>query len=133
VAQIGLAHGIFLDADWDLHAITHYDESFARLEAFLSRPQTNRGNVTSALRLAEMPPVESFGRVYRLGRDLGDAGHSQELLELMRHLDHTGSMDRAWIFKIALCRGLLSTDTKEASIEADFRVLQDFLDESELA
>jgi hypothetical protein len=26
VAQIGLAHGIFLNADWDLHDVTHYDE-----------------------------------------------------------------------------------------------------------
>jgi hypothetical protein len=127
VAQIGLAHGIFLNADWDLHDITHYDESFARLDAFLSRPQTNRGCATSALPPAETPSAESFRRVYRLGRDLGDTGHSQAFVDLMRHLDHTGSMDRAWILKIALCRGLLSAATDEASIEADFRVLHDFL------
>lgn len=131
VAQIGLAHGIFLNADWDLHDTTHYDESFARLDAFLRLPQTNRGRVTSGLPPAETPPAESFRRVYRLGRDLGDAGDSQAFVQLMRHLDHTGSIDRAWILKIALCQGLLSAAAEEASIEADFRVLQDFLGMSE--
>ena len=131
MAQIGLAHGVFLNADWDLHDITHYDESFARLDAFLRRPQTNRGCVTSGLPPAETPSAESFRRVYRLGRDLGDAGNSQAFVQLMRHLDQTGSIGRAWILKIALCQGLLSAAAEEASIEADFRVLQDFLGMSE--
>jgi hypothetical protein len=131
VAQIGLAHGIFLDADWDLLDINHNDESFARLDAFLRRPQTNNGWTPAALPSLEAPDAESFRLVYRLGRDLGDAGNSQAFVLLMRHLDHTGSIGRPWMLKIALCQGLLSAATEEANIEADFRILQDFVDVSE--
>ena len=127
VAQIGLAHGIFLNADWDLHDMTHNDKSFARLDTFLRRPQTDNGSTAAALPPLEAPAAESFRRVYRLGRDLGDAGNSQAFMQLMRHLDHTGLIGRAWMLKIALCQGLLSAATEEANIEADFRVLQDFL------
>jgi glycosyltransferase involved in cell wall biosynthesis len=133
VAQIGLAHGIFLNADWDLHDVRHYDESFARLDAFLRRPQTNNGCTAAALPPVEASAAESFRCIYRLGHDLGDAGNSQEFLQLLRHLDHTGSIGRAWILKIALCHGLLSAATEDANIEADFRVLQDFLGVSEPA
>jgi hypothetical protein len=132
VAQIGLAHGIFLNADWDLHDIAHFDESFARLDTFLRSPQTNRG-VRSDIPPAEAPLAEGFRRFYQLGHDLGDAGNSQAFVQLMRHLDHTGSINRAWIFKIALCHGLLSADTQEANIEADFRVLEDLLGTSDPA
>jgi hypothetical protein len=131
VAQIGLARGIFLKADWDLHGIPHDDESFARLDAFLRRPQTNNGSTAAALPPFEAPPAESFRRFYRLGRDLGDAGNSQAFVQLMRRLNHTGSIGGAWIRKIALCQGLLSAAAEEANVKADFRVMQDFLGVSE--
>jgi glycosyltransferase involved in cell wall biosynthesis len=131
VAQVGLAHGFFLDADWDLLGVPHDDHEFPRLDAFLRFPRTSRGCGALALPSAEVTVAERFRWVYRLGCALGAAGDPQTFIRLMRELNDTGAIDRAWILKIALCQGLLADAADEVNIEADYRILQDFLGETD--
>jgi hypothetical protein len=123
LAQVALAHGIFLDVNRDLLGILDAEkESGAVMEFFLSQREG------PALQLPRRGcKNELFDVAYHLGDELFRAGSAARFRYLVGELNNTRWDPGAWITKIGLCRGLLAGGVDPARIRADFSVLRGFL------
>jgi hypothetical protein len=122
IAQVGVAHGVFLRADEDLLGPFGPDPEFARLETFLA----GRGRLAApgpGAPEADEDRSVLFTRFHDLGRALSAAGAAQQFRELTVTLRAGGRNDAQRIAKVALCHGLFA-DTDDADrVAADLRLL----------
>ncbi len=127
VAQIGLVLGLFLENEQDLLGSTWVDDSFPRLDAFMRNSERDGDGGAAVLPPADMPVRERFHLLYRIGGALFEANELSAFRRSMNDLDDTGRIDTAWIFKAALCRGLLAQHWDDAAIDADYGKLREFV------
>lgn len=106
IAQIALAHGIFLDVDHDLLMPSGESPEFRRLEDFLGGDGGSGGVRHDDIRaLLEQPAEEQFGGFCRLGSRLAgerDAGGLRQCLELLRRVP----IERSWVARVGLGHGV---------------------------
>jgi len=124
VAQIALAHGIFIREETDLLKRYERDKDFESLEAFLAQTALYR-----ATRIANLPafsPKSTFHRNYRLGVELRQANALPAFRDCMRRLD--ASRDPlAWVAKVGLCHGLFAETYDATTCESEYDLLRELL------
>jgi hypothetical protein len=131
IAQIALAHGIFIREQGDLLKPYVPNQEFDFLEKFLT--STNSPDLTFDLIL---PPLrfsteKSFREGYRLGIRLRQAEAFPIFKRCLGFLD--GSRDPlAWIAKVGLCHGLFAETYRSEACTEDYDLLQDLLSDYHL-
>ena len=127
IAQIGMSHGLFLEANQDLLGISWDDRIVSQLEKFLGSPEVAGRDDAPVLPPAGMTSEEAFRHCYQAGSALFDAC---DLPTFLRHVDTLNGADRegaAWIFSVALYRGLLTRLPDDRAIEVDYQTMLNFL------
>ena len=126
VAQIGLAHGIFLDSSEDLLGRRELlGDHFAELEKFFAHASDTSSNNSHPA--AARVSAETYSAYFELGRALFMEGNPQALEHIVKELGNTRGDDGKWIAKIGLFRGLRSQESAVGRAQSDFLVLQNFL------
>jgi asparagine synthase (glutamine-hydrolysing) len=126
-AQIGLAHGIFLEQITDLQGTSTIAQDVAEFARFLSGVATDERESDVDNRGRDMSARECFQTYYRLGVELRHAEDFQSFHRFLRRLQNTGHDKVALISKIALCQGLNARKADTATIKADYQTLCRFL------
>lgn len=107
LAWMGIARGLFLESDRDLHG-RHVDTSdFDHVFAFMESPGGRGAGDPPPLPTDRAPWHEWFAYGHRLGRELGAAGDARSFEAFLRRPWAPG--DPLWVAKVGLCRGLFST------------------------
>jgi glycosyltransferase involved in cell wall biosynthesis len=122
-AQVGLAHGIFLEQITDLLGASGIDEDFVQLEQFLCSSPTAEHDSDLAQVSHDMPARERFRAYFRLGVELLRADDLQAFKGYVRRLNDTRQDDVSWISKIALFNGLFSRAVDDATVDANYQTL----------
>jgi glycosyltransferase involved in cell wall biosynthesis len=126
IAQIGLAHGVFLDSSEDLLGRKDVlGDHFIDLERFFDNSLEAASAVTT--RPAAKVSAELYSSYFKLGRSLFEERKPRALEEVVRALGGTRGDDAAWIAKIALFRGIIGCESESHGHKSDFAVLQEFL------
>jgi asparagine synthase (glutamine-hydrolysing) len=126
-AQIGLAHGIFLEQITDLQGSPTIEPDYAELAPFLSGLASDQCATTADHASRDISARECFQMYYRLGLDLRRADDFDKFHRCFRLLQNTRHDTIAWISKIALCQGLKAQQADDAVINADYQTLCRFL------
>jgi hypothetical protein len=126
IAQIGLAHGIFLDSSQDLlgrgELPSHH---FAELAWFFEHADDK--SFATIHRPASNVSVQVYSEYFGLGCAIFKERRPQALEHCVKALGNTRGNDAAWIAKIGLFRGLLGQRSNAHRQENDFLSLQRFL------
>jgi hypothetical protein len=125
IAQIGLAHGIFLQEDTDLLRPFTEDAEWRLLERFLQGGSDRASPCAGGLRLAG-EDRETFRSAYRLGIELRQARDASVFRGEMHALGESNSA-LAWIAQVGLCHGLFAEIYDERIFEDRFRLLREML------
>jgi len=131
LAEIALAHGLFLDWEGDRQEPAHAGEDFRFLVDFLSdrsgaslpAPSGRRSGVSDLLTLATLRTAGSaFRRSYDLGTTLARTWRSNRFERELASL-HRRRHPWAWLLQAALCRGLFAGRAPGADADSDWRRL----------
>jgi len=126
IAQIGLAHGIFLGSSQDLLGREELPgDRYPDLERFFAHPEETA--VTGSLPPLPKTTAQVYASYFLLGRSLFEEGTPKAFERIVRALGNTRGDDAAWIAKIGLFRGLADRDYLATRPENDFRMLEEFL------
>ena len=126
VAQIALARGFFREASDDDLGRVQNDEEFARLEAFLRADATVQAGAAINLRTEEAVSLDLFRMYFGIGKAMFDTNDLATFHGCMGMLNSQADHPAAWIFKFALCQGLLAATSDGDAIEADYACLSAF-------
>jgi ubiquinone/menaquinone biosynthesis C-methylase UbiE len=131
VAQIALSHGIFIREEIDL--LTRYSENkeFNFLESFLETARPYRLNWFRIVPFLRFNPEKAFQETYRLGVRLRHAQASPSFQRCLKLFNNSRD-PLAWIAKVGLCHGLFSEAYREHSCAEDYKILKDFIGDSNL-
>ena len=123
IAQVGLAQGLFTEANSDLLGASAADLGFARLESFLHR---KRSGDQFQLRLPAAGLLPGSGSVPAMRWGMHWQLRSFRVCHGTGHACcHAGGVAEL-IDKVALCRGLLAGEIDVEAIDADYGVLSRF-------
>jgi hypothetical protein len=129
IAQVGIAHGLFLDWEGDRQdGVDRGGDDFRRLSELLARTGERRGafraRVADASAAATL--VGSAERVFKSSYSLGTALSAvRDGAAFVTALDarHRVRHPWAWLAQAALCRGLFAGIVPDASAERDWQRL----------
>jgi hypothetical protein len=126
VAQIALAHGIFIRDETDLLKPYERNQDFESLEEFLAQTAPHSSSRISNLPAFTCSPQKTFQRNYHLGIELRQANAFPAFTRCMRRLG--ASQDPlAWVAKVALCHGLFAQTYDEKICESEYGLLRELL------
>lgn len=125
-AQLGLAEGLFAEAEHDLLGHSAIHPGFLRYETFAD-PSRNCHRVNADFHCAETSPEARFQAFYRQGHALA-ADSPDAVRDVLGRFEDTNPSYTAWMDTIALCRGLLASQLDDKAITADFGILRDFIE-----
>jgi len=128
IAQIGLAHGLFLDSSKDLLGLQDpRSHQITRLERFLDNTP-NASDSSSAFEAASghKSQFELYASCHEVGRSLFETGDAPRLRRLIDSLGFTRDDDARWIAKMGILQGLAVPDQDRRGVEREFALLTDF-------
>jgi hypothetical protein len=126
VAQIALAHGIFIRDETDLLKRYERDKDFESLEEFLAQTAPYKPCRISHLQAFTCSPKKTFQRNYRLGVELRQANAFPAFTDCMERLD-TSHDPLAWVAKVGLCHGLFAETYDEKTCRSEYDLLRELL------
>ncbi len=137
LAEIGIAHGVFLDWEGDRQdGVCRDDEDFRRVTELLAilperspprAPGRLRARLADAAAAASFvgSPERVFRESYQLGARLSEIRDGAAFVEALA-ARHRVRHPWAWLAQAALCRGLFAGLVPGASAEDDWRRLEAF-------
>jgi hypothetical protein len=131
VAQIGLAHGLFIREDTDLLKPYEENPDFEFLERFLTGTGARKLGRFRVLPTFTFSTKKAFRDKYRLGISLRRAGAFPAFKRCMDLLDRSQD-PLARIAKIGLCHGIFFEAYDEPTWKAEHQVLRELLAEYRL-
>jgi len=132
IAQIGLARGFFATNNRDDLTTAAKDREWLDIGHFFSAAITQPMPSNIILPAADVGSRERFQAFFRLGNELFQARDLPTLKSCMDALANVEHWDRSLLAKLALCRGLSNDAPSDAAIEADYRILSNFLGSNDL-
>jgi hypothetical protein len=128
IAQVALAHGIFIRGQGDLLKPYVPNEEFEFLQKFLTTDNSSDLTCDRILPWFGFSAKTVFQKSYRLGIRLRQAHAFPSFKRCLESLD--ASRDPlAWIAKIGLCHGLFSETYGADVCEEDYELFEDLLGE----
>jgi glycosyltransferase involved in cell wall biosynthesis len=127
IAQIAMAHGIFMEEEKDLLKPYSKNEDFDFLERFLASTGGYNINKFGVLPFFIFDPKKAFKKYYKLGVNLRRTYASQAFKYCMDILDKSHDDYFSWIAKAGLCHGLFVEDYCEDRFERGYDMLNDGL------
>jgi hypothetical protein len=126
IAQIAMAHGLFIREDRDLLKPYQRNLDFDCLKSFLATTAPYRLNSFHVLPVLSFSAERVFNKNYKRGVKLRQAGAFPAFKHAIETL--TNSHDPlAWIAKVALCHGLFRPSHPEATCAEEYALLEEFL------
>jgi hypothetical protein len=126
IAEIALAHGIFIRAQTDLLKPYVRDGEFELLEEFLEGRGFYRVSRMSVVPVFSTNQKKTFHKAYRLGSNLRRAAAFRAFTRCMEWLSRTRD-PLAQVAKIGLCHGLFAKTYSENACAAECQVLEEFV------
>jgi hypothetical protein len=126
IAQIAMAHGIFLEEQEDLLRPYSRNEDFNFLEYFLASEGSYDFGKVKIFPLSALRPEIEFENFYRLGVDLRRSNAFPAFKYFMAMLDETRD-DFSWIGRVGLCHGIFSEAYSEKRIKMEYGMVREFL------
>ena len=120
LAEIALAHGLFLEWEGDRQRPAEEGDDFRFLEAFLGGPSESPAHASPPLVLfLAATPEAAFRRSYERGARHASSGCRDRFAADLDAL-HRWRHPWAWIMQAALCRGLFAGRVAGASLAEDW-------------
>lgn len=129
IAQIAMAHGIFLQTKEDLLRPSKADEAFNVLHRFLETHGAYNVKDLERLLSLRSGPKEIFRKWYGLGIELHRSGSSSTFRQGMKILNDRNDMI-SWLAKVGLCHGIFSIEFDEEVFEREYGLLRELVSES---
>ncbi len=126
LAQIAMAHGVFLKEQTDLPRPYPTGEDFRFIEGFLANEGAYDLRKVATLLVPARSPKALFRNCYRLGIDLRKHNAFPAFERGIRLLEQSGQ-PLVWVAKIGLCHGLFSQSYSRTQLEEDYDKLCEFL------
>ena len=132
IAQVAMAHGIFLQTQEDLLKPLTRDEDFEWIQKFLASSVNHHVRKFYLSPIAIFSLKEIFHRYYKLGIELGQSNSFPTFKAYMDNLTKPYD-DAAKIAKVGLCHGLFAKGFDDEVFEAEYRLLHEFLPKYKLS
>jgi len=132
IAQVAMAHGVFLEGDEDLLTPFSENEDFTFLEKFLPSTGNYKVSKLNILPFFLFSPNKAFRKYHELGMALRKSNSFTGFKSCMDIL-HASHDAFAWIAEVGLCHGLFSTNYGEQKFEKENAMLHELLSEYDLA
>jgi len=124
IAQLALAHGIFLDATRDLVMPCRPTAEFEHLERLLARGGRTSMRDADILRMLSQPAEEQFREFCQLGSRLSgerDGGGIRLCVELLQGVP----LEQAWLARVGLGHGLFLEHTRPDQLGREYAIAQE--------
>ena len=131
IAQIAIAHGIFLEDENDLLNPYPKNEDFDFLERFLTSSGSYNVNKLKISPFDIFNPKKAFKKYYKLGIELRKANTFSAFKYCMDVLNKSRD-NFIWTAKVSLCHGLFSEDYSEKKFKKEYCKLNELLSEYNL-
>lgn len=126
IAEIALAHGIFIRAEHDLLTLCGRSEEFEFLESFFRTTGDYKISRRSVVPLLSSSPKKTFHKSYRLGVGLRSENAFPAFTQCMEWLSRSGD-PLAWLAKVGLCHGLFAKVYDQQTCAAEYALLRELL------
>jgi hypothetical protein len=126
IAEIALAHGIFIREEHDLLQPYSRNEDFEFLESFFQSTGSYDVSRISVVPLLNSRPEKTFEKNYRLGISLRQANAFPAFTRCMEWLKASHD-PLAWLAKIGLCHGLFADAYHRQTCAAEYALLRELL------
>jgi hypothetical protein len=122
LAMIGLAHGIFVEPQRDIHAPDVWRADFASLARFLSSSPTDGGIAVRQENLIQADLEKGFLDAYALGIQLRRHQAAATFMACLRQLQQESEVP-AWVALVGLCQGIFVDEDCQAEALRAFAML----------
>lgn len=126
IAQVAMAHGIFMEQEKDLLNPYSKNDDFDFLERFLTSSGSYDIGRLETLPFDVFNSKNAFTNYYKLGADLRRADAFPAFKRCMDALNESRDVF-SWVAKAGLCHGLFSSDYSEDRAEKEYAAFDDLL------